>query len=312
MQENPNTESSEDDLARLEAVAEAFRSWDDSYGGGLARKAVIGQLNEVAELLKDGHSPKITQRLHHVMAELAKIAATVSWDCGYQAAAQKYFVLALQVVRPTGDRLLGASILASMARQLLYLDRPGDALELVRLAQDGSRGSATPRVRAMLHTREAWAYANLGRVEAFRRATSMAEDAFNEVSNDDQDPYWIGYFDLAEVAGVTGGRLLDLAHRDGRNAKDGVRYITEALRLRNPQSLRSHALDQAGLAQLHLLAGDLDEAARVGTAAAETARRCQSGRVQVQLRELYSQTSSHRQQPHIADLRTCLRDVLTS
>ncbi|MFI7049994.1 hypothetical protein ACWDUI_18760 [Streptosporangium sandarakinum] len=32
-----------------------------------------------------------------------------------------------------------------MARQLLYLGRAAGALELVRLAQDGSRSSAAPR-----------------------------------------------------------------------------------------------------------------------------------------------------------------------
>ncbi|MGV9601310.1 helix-turn-helix domain-containing protein [Streptosporangium sandarakinum] len=302
----------EDDVDRLEGVTRAFRSWDDSFGGGLARKAVIGQLNEVAELLKDEHPPKIALRLHHVMAELAKIAATMSWDCGYQAAAQKYFVLGLQAVKPTRDRLLGASILASMARQLLYLGRADDALELVRLAQDGSRSSATPRIRAMLHTREAWAYAALGRREAFWRATAMAEDAFGEVDGGDQDPYWITYFDAAELAGVTGGRLLDLAYQDRSNAADGIGYVTRALQLRSPQSLRSHALDQVGLAQLHLLSGDLDEAARVGATAVETAQRCQSGRVRAQLQELYSQTSSRRDQRDIAELRARLQGVLTS
>ncbi|MFF0250000.1 hypothetical protein [Streptosporangium sandarakinum] len=208
--------------------------------------------------------------------------------------------------------LVDANILALMARQLLYLGRADDALELVRLAQDGSRSSATPRIRAMLHTREAWAYAALGRHEAFWRATAMAEDAFGEADGGDQDPYWITYFDAAELAGVTGGRLLDLAYQDRSNAADGIGYVTRALQLRNPQSLRSHALDQVGLAQLHLLSGDLDEAARVGATAVETAQRCQSGRVRAQLQELYSQTSTRRDQRDIAELRARLQGVLTS
>jgi hypothetical protein len=57
---------------------------------------------------------------------------------------------------------------------------PGDALELVRLALDHSTGYATASVRSMLYTREAWAYAKLGRISAFRRATSRAEDALTE------------------------------------------------------------------------------------------------------------------------------------
>jgi hypothetical protein len=49
-----------------------------------------------------------------------------------------------------------------MARQMLYAGRPHDALELVRFAQEGARQESTPRVSAMLHTREAWEFAALG------------------------------------------------------------------------------------------------------------------------------------------------------
>jgi transcriptional regulator with XRE-family HTH domain/tetratricopeptide (TPR) repeat protein len=302
-----------EDVDRLEKAARVFRDWDDSIGGGLARKAVVGQLNEVAELARERHQPEISARLYRVMAELAKIAATMSWDSGMQAAAQKYSVLALQAAKPTGDRALGASILASMARQLLYLDKPADALELIRLAQDGSRHHATPRVRSMLHTREAWCYANLGRTESFRRATEMAEDELNRARpHEDRDPYWITYFDAAELAGVTGGRLLSLAHRDLRQVTAAVEHITSALELRNPSSLRSRALDQAGLAQLHFLAGDIGQAVSVGTQAVETARRTKSDRVRLQLRELYAASTAYRHGQEVAELRERMREPVAS
>lgn len=298
-----------EEVAQLEATANVFRTWDHSHGGGLARKAVIGQLNEVADLLRESHPHGIALRLFHVMAELSKIAATMSWDCGMQTAAQKYYVLALQATKPTGDRPLGASILASMARQLLYLGHPQDALELVRLALDGVRGTATPRLMAMLHTREAWAYAALGRPEAFRRATDAAEDAFTEISDGDEDPEWITYFDAAELAGVTGGRYLDMARGDRRYAGDALGYIGRALQLRQRSSMRSLALDQVGLAQAHLLKGDLDAAVSVGAAATQTAGQVQSDRVRAQLRELYADIKPHRD-PAAADLTQQIRETL--
>ena len=301
----------EEDVAQIEAAARVFRSWESS-GGTMARKAVIGQLNQVAELLRDRHPGAITARLFHVMAELAKTAASMSWDCGLQATAQKYYVLALQAVRFTGDKALGANILASMARQLLYLGRPGDALELIRLAQDGSRQIATPRVHAMLATREAWAYANLGRIEAFRRATATAEELYASAGPRDNDPHWIGYFTEAELAGVTGGRILDLAMRDPRHAADGLSYTTRALELRDPAQLRSRALDQTGLAQLHYLRGDLDQAVAAGHVAAEAATRTASDRVRVQLREFYTQTTSRRHEPAVAGLREHLHQTLAA
>ncbi|MFC4016082.1 XRE family transcriptional regulator [Nonomuraea purpurea] len=298
-----------DEVAQLEATANVFRTWDDQHGGGLARKAVIGQLNEMADLVRDSHPHEIRARLFHVMAQLAKIAATMSWDCGMQTAAQKYYALSLQASKPAGDKPFGASVLASMARQLLYLDQPQDALELTRLALDGVRSTATPRLRAMLHTREAWSYAAMGRPESFKRATGDAEDAFTEISSGDPDPDWITYFDAAELAGVTGGRYLELSHQDSRFASDALNHIRRAVELRQRCSLRSLALDQVGLAYAHLINGDIDEAVAVGNAAASTAGQVQSDRVRVQLREFYMEIET-RKDPVVAPLQQRIRETL--
>ncbi|UBU11584.1 helix-turn-helix domain-containing protein [Nonomuraea gerenzanensis] len=298
-----------DEVAQLEAATNVFRTWDDQHGGGLARKAVIGQLNEVADLVRDNHPHEIRTRLFHVMAQLSKVAATMSWDCGMQTAAQKYYALSLQASKPAGDRPFGASVLASMARQLLYLDQPQDALELTRLALDGVRSTATPRLRAMLHTREAWSYAAMGRPESFKRATGAAEDAFSEISSDDPDPEWITYFDAAELAGVTGGRYLELSQQDSRFASDALDHIRRAVALRQRSSLRSLALDQVGLAYAHLISGDIDEAVSVGNAATETAGQVQSDRVRVQLREFYVEIET-RKDPVVAPLQQHIRETL--
>ncbi|MFD0635404.1 helix-turn-helix transcriptional regulator [Catenulispora yoronensis] len=304
------------DVTRLESAARVFRNWDDSFGGGLARKAVIGQLNEVADMLRDSHPETIRKRLFHVMAVLAKIAATMSWDCGMPASAQKYYVLALQAAKPTGDRPFGASVLASMARQLLNMggprNRATDALELIRLAQDGSRDHGIARLTAMLHTREAWCYAELGRTEAFRRATGQAEDAFAHAGSTEEDPYWISYFDAAELAGVTGGRALDLARQDPRYASEAEASIERAIALRKAGSLRSAALDQSGLAQVHFLRGDVEQAVHVGHAAINAALRTQSDRVRASLRTLHATSTNLRHQPQVAELRERLHEALAS
>jgi hypothetical protein len=151
------------------------------------------------------------------MAQLSETAGMMSWDSGHQALAQRYYMLAFRASGVAGDRAFAANVMAAMARQLLYLDHPGDALELVRLALDDSTGHITASVRSMLYTRQAWAYAQLGRISAFRRATGKAEDALTE-AKPAEDPYWIRYFDAAELQGTTGGRLLELAHHDQRLA----------------------------------------------------------------------------------------------
>lgn len=159
-----------DEVAQIEQAAQLFREWDEHFGGGLRRKAVVGQLNEVADLLRDSHPDEVTRRLFRVMAHLAETAATMCWDSGRAATAQRYYILALRASKEAGEYAFGANILANMARQLLDMGRPDDALQLVHLAQDGAKDRASATVWAMLHTREAWAYAKLGRVQAFKRA----------------------------------------------------------------------------------------------------------------------------------------------
>lgn len=309
---NPLGNIGTEEIERIEQAAHLFREWDDHFGGGLRRKAVVGQLNEVADLLRDSHPSDIMRRLFRVMAHLAETAAMMSWDSGMHATAQRYYILALRASKEAKEYAFGANILASMARQLLYMGRPGDALELIRLAEDGGNGRAPGAVWSMLHTREAWAYAKLGRVQAFRRATGKAEDALADADRS-EDPYWIRYFDEAELAGVTGGRLLDLAQEHPDNtmyAREAEALIDRALKLRRPESMRSFSLDQAGLAQAYFLQRELEQAVSAGHKAIDLAGQTQSDRVRVQLADLYQLVVPHQREAGVRDLTERLTAAL--
>ncbi|WP_432110221.1 helix-turn-helix domain-containing protein [Streptomyces sp. AA1529] len=300
------------DVEQLEQTAQAFRRWDHQHGGGLRRKAVLGQLDQVAAALNEHQTDAVEGRLYRVMAHLSGIAATMAWDTGYQRRAQDYYRLALRSAHAAEDRIFGANVLAGMARQMLYRGQPQDALELVRLAQEGSRRRAGPRVRAMLHTREAWALAAMGRTAAFCRATEQAREALAGTADHDGEPYWIAYFDEAELAGVTGGRLLELARRDRDHAEGAAAHIRRALDRRGPEAARSHALDRIGLAECHFLAGDITVAVQETHRAAEAVTRTASARVREQLGELYSYTVGHSKAPAVRDVRDRLRDLLAN
>ncbi|MFF8784198.1 helix-turn-helix domain-containing protein [Streptomyces sp. NPDC015125] len=299
------------DLDDLETTARTFRAWDHQFGGGLRRKAVLGQLNEVASALDEHQSPVIEQRLYGVMAQLAGTAATMAWDSGHQRRAQDYYLVALRSAHAASDAAFGANVLAGMARQVLYAGRPHDALELIRLAQDGVRTTAGPRLRAMLHTREAWAYAAMGRHAAFRRASGQAGEALAGAGPG--EPYWIDYFDSAELAGVTGGRLLDLARQDPRtHAPTAAQEIRTALDLRGPEASRSHALDWIGLAECGFLAGDITEAVESTHRAVGAAARTQSGRVRKQLAQLYPYTVGRDAPGPLREARDHIRELLAT
>lgn len=296
------------EVGQIELVARMFREWDDQFGGGLRRKAVIGQLNEVSELLQDSHPAEIRRRLFGTVAHLAETAAVMSWDSGQQALAQRYYILALHAAKPAGDFAFAANIMAGMARQLLYLGQTGDALELIRVAQDSAK-DATSTVRAMLYTREAWAYSKQGRISAFRRATDNAQEMF-AAATPDEDPYWITYFDAAELAGTTGGRFLDLAHTNREMADEAVAEIESAIDLRRPGRLRSSALDHIGLAEARLIQGELDEAVRLGHSAADVVEQTCSDRARVKFAEFHQHVATFAEVAAVAELRERIGTLL--
>lgn len=302
------------EVEQLENVARAFRAWDDKYGGGLRRKAVVGQLSEVNELLLERQSPEVARRLRGVMAQLAETAATMSWDSGQHALAQQYYALAARAASIAGDEAFCAHSLAGMARQLLCMDSSagaGDALELIRIAQERGEGRLGATVEAMLYTREAWAYGRLGRPSAFQRACEKAWERFAE-ADPAADPFWINYFDAAELAGTIGGRLLEMARRTPTYAMEAAEQITVAIEMRRPDRLRSSALDQLGLVEARVIQGELEEACRVGHSALEAVEKTKSDRVRVKALEVLDRTESVKGVSVVAELRDRLRPLVAT
>ncbi|WP_052852042.1 hypothetical protein [Streptomyces avicenniae] len=290
---------SEPELAVLEATTAQFRSWDAHSGGGLRRKAVVGQLHEVTDLLAESHPESVRRRLFRVTAELAELAGWMSYDIGLQPTAQKYFVLALHAAKEADDRPLGAFILSMMSRQMIHLGRGDDALELIHLAQYGSRGTATPRTQAMLYAMEARAHATQGQPAKCHRAVRMAQETFAQITADEHDPDWIGFFSEAELNAENAHSYRDLSYVAGRSPAYVTRakpLMERAVRLfaeeceRDPGAAhhRSYALNLIGLATVHLLEREPEAFAEQATLASDLAGRLRSERVNDRLRTTWA------------------------
>ncbi|MCN9242812.1 hypothetical protein NGF19_18750 [Streptomyces sp. RY43-2] len=275
----------------LETTIVMFRQWDAQCGGGLRRKAVVGQLHEVTDLLQEPQPEDTTRRLFKVAAELAALAGWMSYDVGLQPTAQKYFVLALHAAKEAGDKPLGSYILSSMSRQMIHLGRPDDALELIHLAQYGSRDCASPRTQSMLYSLEARAFANMGQPSRCKRAVRMAEDTFADALEfDEPEPDWIRFFSEAELYAENSHSFRDLAYVAGRSpayaslaeplmrravdlfAKDGVHQ-------------RSYALNLIGMSTVHLLQREPEQSVEPAKKAMEIAKKVRSERVNTRIRK---------------------------
>jgi hypothetical protein len=282
---------SKPELDLLESTTAMFRLWDAQCGGGLRRKAVVGQLHEVTDLLQEPQPEATAQRLFTCAAELAELAGWMSYDVGLQPTAQKYFVLALHAAKEAGDKPLGSYILSSMSRQMIHLGRPDDALELVHLAQYGSRDCATPRTQAMLYAMEARAYANMGQPSKCKRAVRMAEDTFADVGLDGEpEPDWIRFFSEAELNGENAHSFRDLAYVAGRSptyASLAEPVMERAVELfgRDEEHQRSYALNLIGMATVHLLKREPERSTALAGQALTVAKKVRSERVNTRLRK---------------------------
>ncbi|WP_217234673.1 hypothetical protein [Streptomyces sp. AC555_RSS877] len=279
------------ELDLLESTTMMFRQWDAQCGGGLRRKAVVGQLHEVTDLLQEPQPETTTRRLFKVAAELAELAGWMSYDVGLQPTAQKYFVLALHAAKEAGDKPLGSYILSSMSRQMIHLGRPEDALELIHLAQYGSRDCASPRTQSMLYAMEARAYANMGQPGKCKRAVRMAEDTFADADEwDEPDPDWISFFSEAELYGENSHSYRDLAYVAGRSptyASLAEPLMQRAVELFTDDSdhQRSYALNLIGLATVHLLQREPERSAVLAKRAMLEAKKVRSERVNTRIRK---------------------------
>lgn len=286
------------ELELLESTTVMFRKWDAQCGGGLRRKAVVGQLHEVTDLLQEAQSEDTGRRLFRVAAELAELAGWMSYDVGLQPAAQKYFVLALHAAKEAEDKPLGSYVLSNMARQMIHLGRPDDALELIHLAQYGSRHASTARTQSMLYAMEARAYANLGQAGKCKRAVRMAEDTYadaeDSLGTDEADPDWITFFSEAELQAENGHSFRDLAYVAGRSADYAALAepkIGRAVELfgADLDHHRSYALNLIGLATVHLLQKQPERGAQTAGAAIGIAKKVRSERLNTRLRKTVDQ-----------------------
>ncbi|MFD3451098.1 hypothetical protein ACFWVC_02880 [Streptomyces sp. NPDC058691] len=300
------------EIEALERSVEVFRAWDAARGGGLQRKAVVGQLNEVGGMLAYHHPTHLTRRLWGVAANLAVLAGWMSHDVGLEPTAQKYFVIAAHAAREGGDRPRAGEALSRAARQMVHLGRPDDALDLMKLAQSGSGEQTLPRTRAMLCTIEAWAQASMGRGQAMRRTLGEAEDLFASDRGDVPPPSWMQMFDEADLHGMQALAFRTLAEHEPLAARQAQMHARQALELRGKGRERSNIFDYISLASALFIADDPEQADRYARLALLTIQQNSSVRTWDRLREMYRLTARYADFTKIQDLREEIENSLPS
>ncbi|PVE13098.1 hypothetical protein OIE62_36485 [Streptomyces scopuliridis] len=295
------------EIEALERSVEVFRAWDAARGGGLQRKAVVGQLNEVGGMLAYRHPDHLQRRLWGVAANLSVLAGWMSHDIGLEPTAQKYFVIATHAAREGGDRPRAGEALSRAARQMVHLGRPDEALDLMKLADSGSGEEALPRTRAMLRTIEAWAHASMGHGQAMRRTLGEAEELFAADKRNVPSPCWMQMFDEADLHGMEALAFRTLADHEPTAAITAQQHAKRALELRGNGRQRSKIFDYISLASACFIADDPEQADRYARLALVSMGETSSHRTWDRLREMYRLTGQYAGYEKIDDLREELK-----
>lgn len=241
-------------VAQLNQVVEFFQHSDVLFGGGMSRNAVAGQLEWLCDVLaKSSMSDEIRRSWQSATARLADVAGFMSFDCGDQLAARRFFLVALQLAAEAGDVQQRVHTLTDAGRQAVWLDRNDLGLDLMRLAH-GDNQRLSPVARAVLTTIEARALGRQAQLTEVERAVGQADELFAQRADDPDDPTWIWYYDSAQMTGDGGHALFDAAMRSGdaRLAGQAEHRLHTAYDLHAPDAARSRTFNLIRVACLVL------------------------------------------------------------
>jgi hypothetical protein len=291
------------DVEKIRATTAAFRAWDNQHGGGLSRHAVVAQLKATTELLHHGRmSDTVGRELFSAVGDLASVAGWMTHDAGRSPEGQRYLLLGLRAAAEAGDTALAAHLLNCLSRLAGHLGRTDDALEMVQLAQYGTRKLPAGRVRAVLAALEARSLAISGDLSGFHRAAGAAADGL-AAADPGTDPEWVQWFDPAEYHATIGIAHLLAARHQPSLIRQAITMIETGIPLRPAERARSRAFDHIGLARAHVLAGQLDAADNAAATAIEHAGGVASTRVADRMAELDAELAALGQDPAAKKIR---------
>ncbi|MDQ0786006.1 transcriptional regulator [Streptomyces sp. B3I8] len=267
-------------LADIELLRTARGHYEQMYrkAGGVATRArVVGFLNtEAAPLLRGGYTDATGRQLHRATGGLVAIAGICAYDSDAHGLAQRYFHQALRLAKASGDRGLGAYVIALLVNQSLYLREYRQAVAFAEAALRAAGKQITPALASDLYAMQAKAYAHLGdgsgALSCIRRAESAAEHIRRG-----REPDETGYVQPGLVNVQVAEALLSLGDLTaaGRHAAAAVG---------TPAHDRGRVHRLAMLSHIELRRGNADKAAATAVEMTEAARGMESQRLRDRLR----------------------------
>lgn len=305
------------DVARIREAHEAFVRMDHQFGSGLIRPAVVDYLNTtVAPLLRRDCDDRVRAELMAAAGEMVLMAGWSAFDLGRHGQAQRYFGQALQLAKAAGDPMAAVDVMTTMTLQALHLREPIWAGRLAQAAvETARRAQATPRVMAMLLTRQAWAIAlrvnsaegrDAHAAREVGRLLNEAQDAYARGS-DDRDPSWMDWYEETEPV-AEAGRCWYLLGEHRRSADCTERCLA----VYTERRFRTAQFTYVSAAEAYLGMGELEQAVESARTAIPMARRLTSARAIERLRVFADRLTPYEDSVCVREFRDQLNERLAA
>jgi hypothetical protein len=288
------------EIEQTRTAKQVFQSWSLTYGGGLARDAVMGQLRWSAGLLGASCPDRLRPELFSAVGDLAETAGYMALDSGAQEVAHRVYRFALGCAEEAKDWHLRADVLGHLNGHAIQTGQPDEGLTLAEQALVRA-DRLTAIERSVLHTDRARALAKMRRVQETLTAIGTADEHFAHATPDNDPPFMWTYHNPAVHAMRTGEALVELAILGRSPGEATDRLATAVAGLTG--CARPLAGCQARLATLTMVTGDPLQAATIGHQALDTASTVRSRTAADDLRELARYAAAHQNLDEVAHLR---------
>lgn len=242
----------------LAARTARLRGLDNYLGGAGTYRLYAAELESTLGVLREGsYAAETGCVLLSVAAEQAQQAGWAAFDAGWSGPAKKLYEMSLTAATQAGDAPLAANSLLLIAYQQVSGGQPGTgaATAACRMADSGG---APPGVRMLMHERAAWAHAVVGQAGECERELGAAADAVSAGGDGQPAPGWAEWADASELQIMTGRCMAAL-----RRPRQAIAVLEDVLARFDERHARDLALYLSWLAQAHLDAGEIEQAASV-------------------------------------------------
>ncbi|MGA4843049.1 transcriptional regulator [Streptomyces sp. G45] len=265
------------DIDMLRAARTHYEQMYRKTGGIATRSRIVGFLNaEAAPLLRGGYTDATGRQLHRATGGLVAIAGICAYDSDAHGLAQRYFHQALRLAKASGDRGLGAYVIALLVNQSLFMREYRQAVAFAEAALRAAGRDITPALASDLYAMQAKAYAHLGDGGSALSCIRRAETAADRIRRG-REPDETGYVQPGLVNVQVAEALLSLGDLAGAHEHAAAAVGT-------PTHDRGRVHRLAMLSQIELRQGNTDEAVATAVEMAEQARGMESQRLRDRLR----------------------------